>query len=147
MVSIYAMCGGLIDLDRSGFFCDVAPGTRLTVPVISFLINHPKGHVVVDTGVHRQAISDPVGRLGERRAGLFRIRSAASDEVATGQSTRYSGETPSPSQNCWNLRSRGMCSSEYPSRASGTLQSNSSSVSTVSRKRWPKRWNCRSPTP
>jgi glyoxylase-like metal-dependent hydrolase (beta-lactamase superfamily II) len=83
MVSIYAMCSGLIDLDRSGFFCDVAPGTRVTVPIISFLINHPKGHVVVDTGVHRQAISDPIGRLGERRAGLFRIRSAASDEVVS----------------------------------------------------------------
>ncbi len=83
MVSTYAMCGGLIDLDRSGFFCDVAPGTRVTVPVICFLIHHPRGHVLVDTGVHRQAITDPVGRLGERRAGLFRLRGTASDEVVS----------------------------------------------------------------
>src|SRR5215468_3877875 len=83
MVNVYVLCGGLIDLDRSGFFCDVAPGTRLTVPVICFLISHPRGHVLFDTGVHRQAIADPVGRLGERRASLFRLRSAATDEVVS----------------------------------------------------------------
>ncbi|HXJ82679.1 MAG TPA: N-acyl homoserine lactonase family protein [Candidatus Methylomirabilis sp.] len=83
MVSVYALCGGLIDLDRSVFFSDVEPGTRVTAPVICFLISHPSGHVLVDTGVHRQAIIDPVGRLGERRAGLFRMRSAPTDEVVT----------------------------------------------------------------
>ncbi len=83
MVNVYALCGGLIDLDRSGFFSDVAPGTRVTVPVICFLLAHPSGHVLVDTGVHRQAISDPVGRLGERRAGLFRLRSTPTDEVVS----------------------------------------------------------------
>ena len=83
MVNVYALSGGLIDLDRSGFFSDVAPGTRVTVPVICFLLAHPSGHVLVDTGVHRQAISDPVGRLGERRAGLFRLRSTPTDEVVS----------------------------------------------------------------
>jgi N-acyl homoserine lactone hydrolase len=83
MVNVYALSGGLIDLDRSAFFADVAPGTRVTVPVICFLIAHPGGPVLVDTGVHRQAIIDPVGRLGERRAGLFRLRSAPTDEVVS----------------------------------------------------------------
>src|SRR6516164_3848285 len=83
MVNVYAMCGGLIDLDLSGFFCDVAPGSRATVPVISFLISHPRGHVVVDTGVHRQAISDPKARLGEARAARFGMRSAPGDEVVS----------------------------------------------------------------
>ena len=83
MTSVYALCGGSIDLDRSGFFADVAPGTRLTVPVICFLIAHPQGHVLLDTGVHRAAIADPVGRLGERRAKLFRLRSAPTDEVVS----------------------------------------------------------------
>jgi glyoxylase-like metal-dependent hydrolase (beta-lactamase superfamily II) len=83
MLNVYALCGGYIDLDRSGFFCDVAEGTRLTVPVICFLIAHPRGHVVVDTGVHRLALTDPVGRLGQRRATLFRLRSAPSDEVVS----------------------------------------------------------------
>ena len=83
MLNVYALCGGLIDLDRSGFFCDVAPGTRMTVPVICFLITHPRGNVLVDTGVHRQALTDPVGRLGEGRASRFRLRSKPSDEVVS----------------------------------------------------------------
>src|SRR6266436_8214293 len=81
MISVYAMCGGLIDLDLSGFFCDRAPGSRATVPVICFLIAHPQGHVLVDTGVHRQALTDPVGRLGEGRAARFTLRSSPSDEM------------------------------------------------------------------
>ena len=68
MTSIHALCGGMIELDRSSFFSDVAPGTRITIPVMCFLISHPRGHVLVDTGVHRQARTDPVGRMGERRA-------------------------------------------------------------------------------
>ena len=34
MLNVYALCGGLIDLDLSGFFCDVAPGRRMTVPCV-----------------------------------------------------------------------------------------------------------------
>jgi len=83
MLDVFALCGGYIDLDRSSFFADVAPGTRVTVPVICFLITHPRGHVLVDTGVHRGALADPVGRLGERRAALFRLRSAPTDEVVS----------------------------------------------------------------
>ena len=82
-MNVYALCGGLIDLDLSGFFCDLAPGSRATVPVICFLIAHPSGHVLVDTGVHRQALTDPVGRLGEGRAARFNLRSAPSDEVVS----------------------------------------------------------------
>jgi N-acyl homoserine lactone hydrolase len=83
MANVYALSGGLIELDRSTFFSDLPAGTRITVPVICFLIAHPGGHVLVDTGVHRQAIVDPVGRLGERRASVFRLRSAATDEVVS----------------------------------------------------------------
>jgi N-acyl homoserine lactone hydrolase len=83
MLSIHALCGGYIDLDRSGFYSDVAPGTRLTVPVSCFLIGHPSGRVLLDTGVHRQALTDPVGRLGEGRASRFRIRSQPGDEVVS----------------------------------------------------------------
>ncbi len=83
MTSVYALCGGLIDLDLSGFFCDKAPGSRATVPVICFLIAHPQGNVLVDTGVHRQALTDPVGRLGEGRASRFTLRSSPTDEVVS----------------------------------------------------------------
>ena len=83
MTAIHALCGGMIELDRGSFFSDVAPGTRITIPVMCFLISHPRGHVLVDTGVHRQARTDPVGRMGERRASLFGMRSAPTDEVVS----------------------------------------------------------------
>jgi len=83
MTAIHALCGGMIELDRSSFFSDETPGTRITIPVMCFLISHPRGHVLVDTGVHRQARTDPVGRMGERRAGLFGMRSAPTDEVVS----------------------------------------------------------------
>jgi hypothetical protein len=79
MLNIYALCGGLIDLDRSGFFCDVAPGTRMTVPVICFLIAHPQGHVLVDTGVHRRALT---ARLGAWVSGA-RVSSVSGRRRAT----------------------------------------------------------------
>jgi glyoxylase-like metal-dependent hydrolase (beta-lactamase superfamily II) len=37
----------------------------------------------VDTGVHRDAVADPLLRLGERRAGLFRLRSGPGDEIVS----------------------------------------------------------------
>ena len=36
MTTIHALCGGMIELDRSSFFSDVAPGTRITIPVMCF---------------------------------------------------------------------------------------------------------------
>jgi glyoxylase-like metal-dependent hydrolase (beta-lactamase superfamily II) len=44
-------------------------------------VSHPRGFLLFDTGVHRQAITDPVGRLGERRAQLFGVRSGPGDHV------------------------------------------------------------------
>jgi glyoxylase-like metal-dependent hydrolase (beta-lactamase superfamily II) len=39
-------------------------GTRIAVPVPVFLITHPKGNILCDTGMHKQIASDPVGRWG-----------------------------------------------------------------------------------
>src|SRR4029453_17907094 len=93
MTGIHALCGGMIELDRSSFFSDVAPGTRITIPVMCFLISHPRGHVLVDTGVHRQARTDPVGRMGERRASLFGMRSA--ETAGGGSQLALTGLPPS----------------------------------------------------
>ena len=46
---------------------DLAPGQPWTVPVMSFLVDHPRGRLLFDTGVHCQARLDPVGRLGAER--------------------------------------------------------------------------------
>ncbi|WP_416899293.1 MAG: N-acyl homoserine lactonase family protein [Minwuia sp.] len=38
---------------------------KLTVPIPSYLIRHPKGNVLFDTGLNKQVQTDPVGRLGD----------------------------------------------------------------------------------
>jgi len=81
MVQVYALCGGYIDLDLSSFFAGEAPGARATIPVGCYLVVHPRGKLLLDTGVHPDALADPVGRLGEGRAARFRIRSAPTDNV------------------------------------------------------------------
>ena len=45
----------------------------ITVPVPVFLIEHPKGRALFDTGLHPDCQHDPAGRLGERLAGLFEV--------------------------------------------------------------------------
>lgn len=67
MLQIYALCCGYLAFDRHLFFPDHAPGMRMTIPVSSYLLIHPKGRLLFDTGVHCQVITDPVGRLGARR--------------------------------------------------------------------------------
>ena len=83
MVRVHALCGGYLDLDQTIFFPDRPPGTRWTVPIPCWLVAHPRGRLLFDTGIHRDASVDPVGRLGERRARRFGIRSGPADEVVS----------------------------------------------------------------
>jgi glyoxylase-like metal-dependent hydrolase (beta-lactamase superfamily II) len=52
------------------------------VPVPVYLIEHPKGRVLFDTGLHPDCRNDPEGRLGPRLAGLFRIGFRPGEEVS-----------------------------------------------------------------
>lgn len=53
---------------------------RIRVPVPSYLIRHPRGQVVFDTGLHPSTQSDPAGRLGFL-AEIFRIEFAPGEEL------------------------------------------------------------------
>lgn len=53
----------------------------ITVPIPVFLIEHPKGRALFDTGLHPDCRHDPAGRLGTRLAGLFRIGFRPGEEV------------------------------------------------------------------
>ena len=67
--TLYALtCGRLV-----GRLKDMIEGEEgaVTLPVPSFLIEHPKGRVLFDTGIHPQCRTDAAGRLGERVARLF----------------------------------------------------------------------------
>lgn len=55
---------------------------RLRVPVPSFLIDHPRGLALFDSGMHPDAGPDPVGRLGAAAASVFDVHLEPADDVA-----------------------------------------------------------------
>src|SRR5215813_3456881 len=59
---VYAFTCGWLTLP-TGVLLEGEKG-RMTVPVPSYLIDHPKGRVIFDTGLHKELQSDPAGRLG-----------------------------------------------------------------------------------
>jgi len=78
---VYALAGGYLDLDPGSFYPDGVARPRWTVPVPCYVVAHPRGRLLFDTGIHRQARVDPVGRLGAQRAARFGIRSGPADDV------------------------------------------------------------------
>jgi glyoxylase-like metal-dependent hydrolase (beta-lactamase superfamily II) len=81
MVKAYALCTGFIELDRASMVSDLTPGQPWTVPVLSVLVDHPRGRLLFDTGVHCQARLDPVGRLGAERVKRLTVKSREGDDV------------------------------------------------------------------
>src|SRR2546428_2853622 len=81
MIGVYALCTGYIELDRASMLSDLAPGQPWTVPVLSFLVDHPRGRLLFDTGVHCQARLDPLARLGPERVKRLRLNPTEGDEV------------------------------------------------------------------
>ena len=82
-------CGHL-----TGAFDRVMAGAAgdITMPVPVFLIEHPKGLALFDTGLHPDCRHDPVGRLGARMAGQYRIGLAAGEDI--GARLRAIGRDP-----------------------------------------------------
>ena len=80
MVKLYAFTCGTV----TGEFAHLMEGGEgdITVPIPVFLIEHAKGGVLFDTGLHPDCQHDPAGRLGPRLAGLFRIGFQPGEEIS-----------------------------------------------------------------
>src|SRR5262249_19342616 len=52
------------------------------LPIPAYLIEHPKGTVLFDTGMHPQCQHDPAGRVGERVMGLFSFHYQPGEEIS-----------------------------------------------------------------
>src|SRR2546425_1259022 len=78
---VYVLCTGYIELDRASMVSDLKPGQPWTVPVTSFLVDHPRGRLLFDTGVHCQARIDPLTRLGPERIKRLTVKSQVGDDV------------------------------------------------------------------
>src|SRR2546422_3257975 len=77
---VYVLCTGYIELDRASMVSDLKPGQPWTVPVTSFLVDHPRGRLLFDTGVHCQARIDPLTRLGPERIKRLTVKSQVGDD-------------------------------------------------------------------
>jgi len=76
---LYAMTCGWLGGPMGNFLAGAAGEIR--VPVPSFLIDHPQGLALFDTGLHPQTQSDPHGRLGGL-ANIFRVEFQPGEEVS-----------------------------------------------------------------
>jgi N-acyl homoserine lactone hydrolase len=54
---------------------------RVRLPIPAYLIEHPKGTALFDTGMHPDCQHDPAGRLGARLAGLFEFHYRPGEEI------------------------------------------------------------------
>jgi N-acyl homoserine lactone hydrolase len=55
---------------------------EVELPIPAYLIEHPKGTMLFDTGMHPDCQHDPAGRLGSRLAGLFSFDYRPGEEIA-----------------------------------------------------------------
>lgn len=90
MLKLYAMtCGHLTA--QLGHMEEGSEG-EVVLPIASYLIEHPKGTALFDTGMHPDCQTDPVARLGERLGRLFRFHYSPGDEL--GARLRSIGRDP-----------------------------------------------------
>ncbi len=85
-VRLYCMCGGILTFDQSVFTHMEGMGTRIEVQTPIFLIDHPKGKVVFETGLHPDVAVDAEAHWGQR-ARDWRPRMAP-DQAAARQLAR-----------------------------------------------------------
>ena len=65
-IKLYQVASGTLTLDKSGLTAGVDIGKMFTIPVAMYIIDHPRGLVVYDTGVSAEAIGDNcAGYLGK----------------------------------------------------------------------------------
>ena len=62
---LYYMHGAMLHFDQSVFTHMLGMGNTIAVPTPIFLIDHPEGKVLFETGVHRDVVTDAVGHWGE----------------------------------------------------------------------------------
>ncbi|MBO0735821.1 MAG: N-acyl homoserine lactonase family protein [Alphaproteobacteria bacterium] len=77
---LYAMtCGWLTG--ELGRLMEGGKG-KANLPIPAYLIEHPKGTALFDTGMHPACQHDPAGRVGPRIAGLFGFNYHAGEEIS-----------------------------------------------------------------
>jgi N-acyl homoserine lactone hydrolase len=79
-VKLYAMTCGHVT-GQLGYLMEGGEG-EARLPIPAFLIEHPKGTALFDTGMHPDCQRDPVARVGRRIKDLFRFDYAPGEEIS-----------------------------------------------------------------
>lgn len=79
-VKLYAMTCGRLTGDL-GHLMEGGEG-RITLPIPAYLIEHPKGVALFDSGMHPDCQGDPAERLGARLSGLFDFDYRPGEEIS-----------------------------------------------------------------
>ncbi|WP_325544573.1 N-acyl homoserine lactonase family protein [Ramlibacter sp.] len=67
---LYCFCGGYLTYDQSIMTFMNGMGTSIEVPTLFFLIDHPQGKVLFETGLHPNVATDPRAHWGGRADAL-----------------------------------------------------------------------------
>ncbi len=79
-IKVYALTCGHLE-GELGYLMEGGEG-RIRLPIPSYLIEHPKGTALFDTGMHPDCQDDPAARVGARIAGLFAFDYHKGEEIA-----------------------------------------------------------------
>jgi N-acyl homoserine lactone hydrolase len=79
-VKVYAMTCGHIT-GKLGYLMEGGEG-EARLPIPAYLIEHPKGLALFDTGMHPDCQRDPFARVGERIKDLFRFDYTPGEEIS-----------------------------------------------------------------
>ena len=79
-VKLFAFtCGWLTG--ELGYLMEGGEG-KVNLPIPSYLIEHPKGRMLFDTGMHPDCQHDPAGRIGPRAMQLFSFNYHPGEEIS-----------------------------------------------------------------
>jgi hypothetical protein len=81
-VKLFAMTCGRLSGDLA-YLMEGGEG-RADLPIPAYLIEHPKGTALFDTGMHPDCQHDPATRVGTRITGLFSFDFRPGEEIALG---------------------------------------------------------------
>ena len=79
-VKLYAMTCGWLSADVSLMLARESGQIRFPIP--TYLIHHPKGYVLFDTGLHPESGHDPHGRIGTL-ANFFNVHFRPGEDIAS----------------------------------------------------------------
>jgi N-acyl homoserine lactone hydrolase len=82
-MKMHVLSGGRLRMKRRVYIPEAGKDETIDLPVACFLLRHPQGNVLFDTGCHPDTATDPVGRWGGM-AKMMTLVSPAEENLVNG---------------------------------------------------------------